>query len=64
MYKKKKLKQKKKKTKQQTIGIEFWIEKYVMVIMKKGRTGTTKEIELPNQESVRTLRDKKISIIW
>ena len=44
----------------QDIGIEFVIEKCVMLIMKSGRWHTTKGIELPNQEKIRTLGEMEI----
>ena len=40
----------------------FGIEKWVMVIMKCRKRKTPKEIELQNQESVRSLKRKKIRV--
>ena len=48
----------------QDIGIEFGIEKYVILIMKSGKTETTEGIELPNKESIRTLGERKTTITW
>ena len=44
----------------QDIGMEFSIEKYAMLIMKSGKKRITELMELPNQESIRTLGAKKI----
>ena len=40
------------------IGMKFWIGKYVKKNMKKRKRETMEEIELPNQESLRTLEKK------
>ena len=39
--------------------MEFGIEKCAMLIMKSGKWQTTEEIEQPNQEKIRTLREKE-----
>ncbi len=44
----------------QDIGIEFGIEKYIMLTMKSGKEETNERIELPNKKSIRTLERKKI----
>ena len=41
------------------IGIECGIERCAMLIMKKGRRETTNGVELPNQETLKTLREKE-----
>ena len=41
------------------IGIEFVIEKCVMLKITKQEREITKKIELPNQESIRTLGGKE-----
>ena len=38
--------------------MKFGIEKYVMVILKKWKIETNRGMELPNQESIRTLGEK------
>ena len=43
----------------QDIGMELDIEKYPMLIMKSGKRETKERIELPNKESIRTLREKE-----
>ena len=43
----------------QDIGIEFGIEKYIMLTMKRGKEETNERIELPNQKSIKTLERKK-----
>ena len=39
--------------------MEFWIEKYAMLVMKNGKRHTTEGIELLNQEKIRTLGGKE-----
>ena len=41
------------------IGMEFGIEKCPMLVMKSGKRHMTGGMELPNQEKIRTLRDKE-----
>ena len=41
------------------IGMEFDIEKCVMLVMKSGRRHITDGMELPNQEKIRTLGQKQ-----
>ena len=41
------------------IKMEFGIEKCTMLIMKNGKRETVEGIELPNQECIKTLREKK-----
>ena len=43
----------------QNTRMKFGIEKCVMIITKIERIETTKDIELPNQESIRTFGEKK-----
>ena len=43
----------------QDIGMEFSIEKYAMLIMKSGKRKTAERRELPNQENIKTLGEKK-----
>ena len=43
----------------QYIGMEFSIEKCVMLIMKSGKKETMSGIELTNQESIKTLGEKE-----
>ena len=43
----------------QDIGIEFRIEKCAVLIMKSGKRQMTEEIELLNQERIRTLGEKE-----
>ena len=43
----------------QDIGMEFGIEKCVMLVMKSGKQHLTDRMELPNQDKVRTLREKE-----
>ena len=40
-------------------GIEFGIEKCTMLIMKNRKRHMTEGIELPNQEKIRTLGERK-----
>ena len=44
----------------QDIGIEFGIEKCAMLVMKSGKWHLTDRMELPNQDNVRTLREKEM----
>ena len=44
--------------------MEFDNEKCVVLIMKSGKKETTEETELPNQESIRMLGEKKITNSW
>ena len=39
--------------------MEFEIEKCAMLIRKKERRETIEEIEIPNQENIRTIRGKE-----
>ena len=41
------------------IRMEFGMKKYAMLIMKSGKWQITEEIELPNQEKIRTLGEKE-----
>ena len=43
----------------QYIGMKFVIEKCIILIMKKGKTETMEEIEMPNQEIIWILREKE-----
>ena len=43
----------------QVIGMEFRFEKCFRLIMKKGSKETTKGVELQNQKSLRTVREKE-----
>ena len=43
----------------QDIGMEFDIEKYAILVMKSGKWHLTEGIELPNQDKIRTLEEKK-----
>ena len=43
----------------QDIEMEFGIEKCVMLIMKSGKRQITEGIEMPNQERIRALGQKK-----
>ena len=43
----------------QDIGIEFGIEKCATLIMKSGKRNMTEEMELLNQDKIRTLREKE-----
>ena len=43
----------------QNIGIEFGIEKCAMLVMKSGKRHITDGMELPNQDKIRTLGEKK-----
>ena len=44
----------------QDIGMEFSIEKYIILTMKSGEKETTERIELPIQERIRKLGEEKI----
>ena len=48
----------------QDTSVEFDIDKCAMLMMKNGKRDTTEWIGLPNQESTRTLGEKKITRIW
>ena len=43
----------------QDIGMEFGIEKCALLVMKSGKRHLTDEIELPNQDKIRTLAENK-----
>ena len=43
----------------QDIGMEFGIEKCVLLVMKSGKRRLTDGIELPNQDKIRTLAKKQ-----
>ena len=43
----------------QEIGMEFGIEKCSMLVMKSGKRHLTDEMELPNQDKIRTLEEKQ-----
>ena len=43
----------------QDIGMEFGIEKCVLLVMKSGKRHLTDGIELPNQDKIRTLAENK-----
>ena len=43
----------------QDIGVEFGIDKCAMLGMKSGKLNLTDGIELPNQEKIRSLREKE-----
>ena len=43
----------------QDIGMEFGIEKCAMLVMKSGKRHMTDGMELPNQDKIRTLREKE-----
>ena len=45
----------------QDIGMEFGIGKCAMLVMKSKKRHMTEEIELPNREKIRTLREKEIN---
>ena len=44
----------------QDIGMEFGIEKCAMLIMKSRKQHMTEGMKLPNQDKIRTLREKEI----
>ena len=48
----------------QDIDLEFGIEKCAMLVMKSGKRYMTEEIELPNQEKIRTLGEKETCKYW
>ena len=48
----------------QDIGMEFSTEKSVMLIMKSRKGHRSVEIELPNQEKIRTPRKRKLTNTW
>ena len=48
----------------QDIEIKFGTEKCAMLIMEGGKRKTTLGTELPNEESIRTLEEKKITRTW
>ena len=41
-------------------GMEFGIEKSAMLVMKSGKRDMADGMELPNQDKIRTLREKEI----
>ena len=43
----------------QNIGMEFGMEKYAMLVMKSVKRHITNEMELPNQDQMRTLGEKE-----
>ena len=43
----------------QDIGVEFGIEKCAMLVMKSCKRHLTDGMELPNQDKMRTLREKE-----
>ena len=47
------------RTYSQDIGVEFGIEKCAMLVMKSVKRQLTDEMELPNQDDIRTLRVKE-----
>ena len=48
----------------QNIGMEFGIEKCVMLVMKSSKRHLTEEVELPNQVVIRALGEKKPTNTW
>ena len=40
-------------------GIEFGIEKFAMLVMKSGKRHLTEGMELPNQDKIRTRRERE-----
>ena len=44
--------------------MEFGIEKYAMLVMKSGKRDMIEGIELPNQENMKTLREKEMYKYW
>ena len=48
----------------QDIGMEFGIGKCAMLVMKSGKRHMTDGIELPNQDRIRTLEEKKTYKSW
>ena len=49
---------------QQNIGMEFGIEKCVMLVMKSEKGQMTEGIELPNQYKIITLEEKILTHTW
>ena len=45
----------------QDIGMELDIEKCVILVMKSGKRHLTDRMEIPNQDKIRTLREKEAS---
>ena len=43
--------------------MKFGIEKCVMLIMEKRKRELSEGRELPNQENIRTLREKKLQVL-
>ena len=43
----------------QDIGMKFGIEKYAMLLMKRGKRHPTVGMKQPNQDKIRTLREKE-----
>ena len=43
----------------QDIGMEFGVEKCAMLVMKSGKRHLTEEMELPNQDKIKTLGEKE-----
>ena len=43
----------------QDIGMEYGREKWAMLVMKSRKRHITEGMELPNQEKIRTLREKE-----
>ena len=43
----------------QDMGMEFGIEKYTMLVMKRGKRHLTDGMELPNKDKIRTLGKNK-----
>ena len=41
------------------MGMEFGVEKWVMLVMKSGKRRMTEGIELPNQVVIKTLGEKE-----
>ena len=48
----------------QNKGMEFGIEKNAMLVMKRGRRHLTDRMELPNQDTIRTLGEKETYKYW
>ena len=40
-------------------GMEFGVEKYAMIAIKRGKRHQTDGMELPNHDKIRTLREKE-----
>ena len=47
------------RTYSQDIGMEFGREKCALLIMKNGKLHMTERLQLPNQEKIKTLREKE-----